>query len=687
MRMSAILAVALLGGTLAQAAELRPITHEDVWLAKRISAPVLSPDGSRAVFVVSEPAYDDGDKRADLWIVATDGQTPARRLTQTRDAESGVAWSEDGRYVLFAAKRAGDDAAQIHALDLAGGGEARRLTQAKTGARSPVLSPDGRWLAYVSDVPLEPDAGETKYHVRIYDGFPIRNWDHWRKPQRPHLFVQALAADGSPEGEPRDLLAGTQLAASPGFAGRGGNSGENLDPVWTRDGRELVFVASDNRNQAAYAFTDTQLYRVAAGGGEPVRLTQGHDRYARPAFAADGRRLFASFEHGTGKPYNIDQVVVLDWPQVGAPRTLTAPLDRPASDFAVSADGRTLWFLADDAGRTKLYSTPTDRASPRLAYELDSGSYSGLALAARARRPVLVASWASAVHPPEIVRLEPAARGHVALTAFNTSLAAQIDWQPLTEFWFENRRGERIHSFLALPPGFDPAAKYPLFVLMHGGPHSMWSDDFGIRWNPHLFAAGGYVVLMTDYKGSTGYGEAFAQSIQGDPLRGPADDINDAADEAIRRFAFIDGSRQCAGGASYGGHLSNWMQASTQRYRCLVSHAGLVNLASQWGTSDVIYGREVNMGSPPWGDSPVWHEQNPIAYAGEFGTPVLLTIGERDFRVPLNNTLEYWSALQRERVPSRLLVFPDENHWILSGENSRFFYGEVAAWLAKYLKE
>lgn len=686
MKITGVLVTLLLGCTLAQAADLRPITHEDVWLAKRLGAPVLSPDGSRAVFLVLQPAYDEKDKSADLWIAATDGRTPTRRLTSSRDAESDVAWSEDGRRIVFAAKREGDAVAQIYALELDAGGEAHRLTQAMSGARSPVLSPDGRQLAYVSDVPLEPAVAEPKYNVRIYDGFPIRNWDHWRKPQRPHLFVQALTANGDPAGEPRDLLAGTQLAASPGFAGRSGNSGESLDPVWSRDGQALVFVASDNRNQAAYAFTDIQLYRIAAAGGEPERLTQGYDRYSHPAFSADGRRLFATYQRGSARPYNIESIAALDWPQVGAPRVLTAPLDRPTSGFAVSADGRTLWFLAGDAGRTLLYSTPTDRAAPRLAYALDSGTYDGLAVAARAKQPVIVATWASAVHPPEIVRLDPAARGHVPLTTFNTARAAQIDWQPLREFWFESD-GRRIHSYIALPPGFDAAKKHPLFVLMHGGPHSMWSDDFGIRWNPHLFAAAGYVVLMTDYRGSTGYGEAFAQSIQGDPLRGPAADINGAADEAIRRFPFIDGERQCAGGASYGGHLANWMQASTRRYRCLVSHAGLINLESQWGTSDVIYGREVNMGSPPWGDSPVWHDQNPIAYAAQFATPVLLSVGEHDFRVPLNNTLEYWSVLQRERVPGRLLVFPDENHWILAGENSRFYYGEVAAWLAKYLKE
>ena len=239
---------------------------------------------------------------------------------------------------------------------------------------------------------------------------------------------------------------------------------------------------------------------------------------------------------------------------------------------------------------------------------------------------------------------------------------------------------------LAFPPAFDKGKKYPLFVLMHGGPHLQWRDQFFLRWNYHLLASAGYVVLLTNYTGSTGFGEKFAQEIQGDPLRGPANEINEAADEAIRRYPFIDASRQAAGGASYGGHLANWMQATTTRYKCLISHAGLINLESQWGTSDSIYHRELNAGGPPWEQSKVWKEQNPIRYAKDFRTPILLTVGENDFRVPVNQTIENWSVLQRRRVPSRLIVFPEENHWIMKGEDSRFFYQEVHAWLAKYLK-
>jgi dipeptidyl aminopeptidase/acylaminoacyl peptidase len=252
-------------------------------------------------------------------------------------------------------------------------------------------------------------------------------------------------------------------------------------------------------------------------------------------------------------------------------------------------------------------------------------------------------------------------------------------------FWFTSSRGRRIHSLLVVPPGFDARQRYPLFNVIHGGPHTAWRDQWVTRWNYHLLGAPGYVVLLTNYSGSSGYGEAFAQHIQGDPLRTPGEELNEAADAAMREFPFIDASRQCAGGASYGGHLANWLQGGS-RYRCLVSHAGLVNLESQWGTSDTVYGREINNGGPVWEQGPVWREQNPIRRAAQFRTPTLVTIGEQDFRVPLNNALEYWTVLQRQRVPSRLVVFPDENHWILNGENSRLFFREVHAWLARWLE-
>jgi dipeptidyl aminopeptidase/acylaminoacyl peptidase len=368
---------------------------------------------------------------------------------------------------------------------------------------------------------------------------------------------------------------------------------------------------------------------------------------------------------------------------MGSRTVVTQSSDRSVGTFGVSSDSRTVYFLAEDSGQERWYAVPAAGGAAKQISKSATGCYTGMALAKNA--PVAVALWESAIHPGEVVRLDAAAGTHEFLSNFNTAQAAAIDWRPLQQFWHTSKTGKKIHSMIALPPNFDAGKKYPLLVLMHGGPASMWRDQFFTRWNYHLLAAPGYVVLLTNYTGSTGFGEKFAQEIQFDPLKTPGDEINEAADEAIRRFSFIDSTRQAAAGASYGGHLANWMQATTTRYKCLVSHAGLINLESQWGTSDVIYHREVNNGGPHWGGGEVWRKQNPIRFAASFRTPILLTVGERDYRVPLNQTLENWSVLQRLRIPSRLIVFEDANHWISKGEDSRFWYQEVQAWLKKWL--
>jgi dipeptidyl aminopeptidase/acylaminoacyl peptidase len=681
----------------AVAAQKRVPAHEDIWLMKRIGAPQVSPDGRWIVVSVIEPAYDENMQLSDLWLIDTAARHASRRLTSTRRPESGVIWSPDSRRIAFSAQRDNDDLPQVYSLDLAAGGEAQRLTNLSGGARSPVFSRDGRQLAFVSTMypQARDDAAnkqqieahrERKASARIYDGFPVRSWDRWLDERQVRIFVQPLDAEGASAGAPRDLLAGTALAASPGFAGRQTDTGEEIEIEFTPDGKAIVFAATTNRNAAAYAFTDSQLFVVNNDGGEPRQITTGKDIWSQPHFTPDGRTLLAVHEAQGPRVYNAARLAALSWPDAGASRIVTGDIDRSVSSYAVSPDSRVVYFTAEDAGNEKLYSVRLGGGTVQTLFGVEKGSYTNLVIPERGGQLALYANWESASSPAEIALVTPLNGKALVLTKFNSVRTAQLDLPPVENFWFTSSRGKRIHSLLVRPPGFDPDKKYPLFVVIHGGPHGMWRDQFFIRWNYHLLAAPGYVLLLTNYSGSTGFGEEFARSIQGDPLKGPADEINEAADAAIREFSFIDGSRQCAGGASYGGHLSNWLQGTTTRYKCLVSHAGLVNLEAQWGTSDTIYSREINMGGPPWEQGAVWREQNPIRLAANFRTPVLVTVGENDFRVPLNNALEYWSALQRMQVPSRLIVFPDENHWIQKGEDSRLFYAEIAAWLGRWLK-
>ncbi len=676
----------------AWSAAKQPLTHETMWLLKRVGAPKASPDGKWVVFSVTEPAYDSKDQVSDLWLVPADGSAAPRRLTATKGSESDVDWSPDSRRIAFIAKREGDEENQVYVLNVIDGGEAWRLTGLSTGAAAPRWSPDGKQMLFSSNVfpgAADDEANKKaaaerkarKYRARVYESFPIRYWDRWLDDRKLSLYVQPV----EPGATARNLLAGTKLASSAGFDAPFTATGNDFKAVWAPDGKSVVFAAVTNRTATAHSNTITQLFQSPAEGGEPGQLTTGKDSYSNPVFSPDGNALYAVFNPNNDKVYNLDRIARLPWPRQGQPKLLTSGFDRSPGSFVISPDSRTIFLLAEDAGHEKLYRLSAEGGVVSLVRDMTLGVYTGLDAGGANNAPLLVANWESAVNPPEVVRIDPASGEHKLLTNFNTERASEIDWQPVRHFWFTSKAGKQIHNMIALPPGFDEKKKYPLVLFIHGGPHTMFRDQLVLRWNYHLLSSPGYVVLLTNYTGSTGFGEKFAQAIQNDPLRGPGNELNEAADEAIRRFPFIDASRQAAGGASYGGHLANWLQATTTRYKCLYSHAGLINLESQWGTSDIIYHREVNNGGPVWEQGKVWREQNPIRYAKRFRTPILLTIGESDYRVPLNQTLENWSVLQRLQIPSRLVVFPDANHWILRGEDSRYFYEELLSWLKKYL--
>ena len=671
-----------------------PITHESLWRLRSVGAPVPSPDGKWVVVSVVEPAYDEKDEVSDLWIVPADGNAPPRRLTSTKGGESGAAWSPDSSRIAFAARREGDEAAQIYLLDL-GGGEAQRLTTLALGARSPKWSPDGTMIAFQSAVwrgaadesankKANDERKNARTRVRVYEGFPIRSWDRWLDDRQTHLFVVPVS-DGA---RARDLLAGTKLVEARGFQGGGGEgAGDNLAPVWAPDGQSIVITASVDGDIAAYGEPTTQLYQVAVSGGDPTALTRGDISRSGASFSPDGRTMCFASSAGRGTIYASTRIECAAWPWTGTTRSLTSTFDRSVGGFAFAPDGRTLVLTADDQGFVRLFTVPLAGGPVTPLMPDTRGAFGAVSAPARSGAPAIFATWGSAVSPPEVVRVDLVSKAQTRLTSFATTAAEAIDWLPLREFWTTTRQGRRLHSFLALPPGFDETKRYPLLVLIHGGHASMWPDAITKRWNYHLLAAPGYVVLLTDYRGSTGYGERFTLDILGDPLRGPADDVNAAADDAIARFPFIDGSRQAAAGASYGGHLVNWLEATTTRYRCLVSHAGLASLYSQWATSDGIYHRELMMGGPFWENPEKWLDQSPTTYAKNFRTPMLLSVGDTDYRVPLNNALEMWSVLQRMKVPSRFLVWPDANHWIMKGDDSRRFYEEVHAWLKQWLAD
>jgi len=674
---------------------LRPVSHEDVWLMKRLKTPVVSPDGRYAVVAVTEPSYEEDGTASDLWLINVAGDTEPRRLTATIEAEGGVDWSPDGRKIAFSTKRGSDEQNQVYVLNMDGPGEAVRITNLATGASTPKWSPDGTRIAFESRVypgAADDEANaaekkareERKTNVSAYEIFPIRQWDRWRDDLQTHLFVQDAEAGATAT----NLLFGSDLVDHAGFGGVESLSGDSLAPVWTPDGSAIVISATTNLDSSAHTATNVHLYKVSTLGGDIESLTKGEDWSCQKAmFSDDGKALYCQSEPVNEHVYNVTGIARFDWASSdvpGEPRIITNSFDRSVTGMDLSANGKTVYLTAHDAGRSRVFSV-SSRGGTVKALDADSrGAYAGVQVAGR----TLVARWKSSAVPAEVVRVNASSGKHTPLSRFNSERAGQLDRPAFREFWFEKSNGRRVHSWLALPPGFDESKKYPLVLLIHGGPFSSSLDADHVRWSPHLLASAGYVVLQTDYTGSVGYGVEFSRAIQGTPLKQPGDDLVQAADEAISRYPFIDADRQAAAGASYGGHLVNWLQATTTRFKALVGHAGLVDLEGQYSSSDTIFHREIMNGGPAWEEAnTVWREESPANHAGNFATPILLTIGEKDYRVPVNQTIAAWSYVQRMQVPGRLLVFHDANHWIMKGEEARYYWQQVHEWLEKYLHD
>jgi dipeptidyl aminopeptidase/acylaminoacyl peptidase len=681
----------LLAFSTGNAQEKKKISHEDLWLLKRVGTPKLSPDGKWVVFNVTEPAYDEKEIVNDLWIVPADGSMAPRRITAGKSSEGGYQWSPDGKYIAFTARREGEEAAQIFLLNVKDGGEAQKLTSISTGVGSLQWgsdtksielqwSPDSKKLLFASRVypgaysdsankRIAEEKKKNKYKARVYTHFPVRRWDQWVDEKQAHFFVQSVNS-----GSAKDIFSSVEISKTEGF--------NIVNASWSPDGNSIIFSATTDAGVAAYQEPVSNLYQVPVDGGDARQLTKDGSYYTDPQFTQDGKYLFCLSGAANNKQlYNLEYLTRFDWPSMQNRTFIAKALDRPVNNFELT--GKSIFLSINDSANDKLYTVPVTGTNVKLLTKNGAGCFN--AVTASGDGNVVIATYESAIMPPEIVRIK-AGGDYTFLTNFNAEKLKALDLNPAEPVWFTSSRGKKIKSLLVKPAGFNSTNKYPLFVVIHGGPASSWKDNWGYRWNYHLLSSPGYVLLLTDYTGSIGYGEKFSQDIQFDPFKGPADEINEAADDAIKKFAFIDASKQVAGGASYGGHLSNWLQGTTTRYKALVSHAGLVNSEAQWGTSDAIYHREIMAGGPPWEQSKTWKDQNPIRLAANFKTPVLVTVGELDYRVPMNNALEYWSALKRMKVPGKLIVFPEASHWISKAEDSRFFYQELHNWFATYLK-
>jgi dipeptidyl aminopeptidase/acylaminoacyl peptidase len=672
----------------AQAA--RPMTIDDLLAIKGVADPQLSPDGSLVVYVVSEIDRSTDKTNSSLWLVRASGGEP-KRLTTTPGTNNHPRWSPDGKTIAFVSSRGGSSQVWLLPID---GGEPRQLTKLPIDVSGPLWSPTGERIAFTAEVypnqtpeqtaakDKEKEAAKSK--VRAYDRLMIRHWNAWDEGKRSHLFV----ADAQ-TGEAKDLTPKLEVNTPP--APFGGSS----DYAWSTDGKELAFAA-EPAHEAAWS-TNTDIWAVPAVGGEAKNLTvsnTGAD--GQPAYSPDGKGIAYVSQARAGFESDL---WVLKWLDLGRGTSteLTRMLDRPVQSFAWDSKPTEIRAIVDDLGTepivridfdTFVHANDPNITATRFPYKMLSLVTGGVqsALQVNAKTGKMVFTRHDAATPAEVYVANSDGSGLNQLTHHNAPLLSKLDLPKLEGFAFPGADGEEVHGWLLRPPGFDPSKKYPVVFLIHGGPQGAWHDEWHNRWNYQMFAAPGYAVVAINPRGSTGYGQKFTDQISQDWTGKVYEDLMKGLDHALKTYSFLDDSRMAACGGSYGGFMVNWMAGHTDRFKALISHAGVFDLTSKYGTTEELWFPEWEFGGPPWEKPEHYRERSPSGFVAHFKTPTLVIHGALDFRVPDAQGLGMFTSLQRRGVPSRYVWFPDEGHWIAKPANRVVWWHEVHAWLDKYLK-
>lgn len=663
----------------------RPMTVDDLLAVKTVSDPHPSPDGKWVVYVVSEIDRKTNKSNSDLWLVALSGGEP-KRLTTSAGVDNHPRWSPDGTQIAFVSDRGGS--AQIWLLPM-GGGEARQLTNLPIDVAGPIWSPKGNKLAFAAEVypgktPEETAAkdkekAESKSKARVYDQLMIRHWSAWDEGKRSHLFV----ADAK-TGEARDLTPKLEVHTPPAPFG-----GSN-DYAFSPDGEELAFTAEPIKDLAWS--TNTDIWTVPVDGGELKNITESNKGAdAQPSYAPDGKAIAYVSQARAG--FEADRWVLTVQPKDGHAVKVSEEIDRPVLSYVWVDSDQNFYAVMDDDGGQSIFevsATFPHRGNLAGLRRVQGGSNTSLELATRGAgkandRRNFVYVHASADRPGEVYTATSEGSGVTALTRHNEGLLDELDLAKADAFSFKGADGDKVSGWLVRPPGFKEGEKYPVLLLIHGGPQGAWHDEWSARWNYQLFAAPGYAVVAINPRGSTGFGQKFTDQISRDWTGRVYDDLMKGLDYALKTYSFLDEDRVAAAGGSFGGFMVNWIAGHTDRFKALISHAGVFDLTSKYGTTEELWFPEWEFGGTPWDHPEVYREQSPSSFVQNFKTPTLVIHGALDFRVPDAQGLGMFTALQRRGVPSRFLFFPDEGHWILKAQNRVVWWKEMHTWLAKYL--
>jgi dipeptidyl aminopeptidase/acylaminoacyl peptidase len=648
-----------------------PLTAESMWQLKRLSSPALSPDGRHAVVAVASHDKAKDQASTQLWLFDLERDAPPRPLTAEGFNSTAPVWSPDGSRIAFESKRADDEVNQIYVIDLAGG-EARRLTTVPTGASGAKWFPDGQSIAFVGRVwtDVEDWAGqgarqkerkESKDTARVWDKAPIRFWSSFLDEREAHLYRVPVAG-----GEPVGLTVGRGVK----LIGEGGAGAWDIAP----DGSEIALTVDSDQTGVE---GNADIYLLPVAGGPARNITAGNPAGdSAPRYSPDGRWLSYSQQRIQGF-YADRQRLVLRDRSSGDERVLTQAIDRSIANPLWTGDGRSMVVAVDDAGTVRLHRIEV----PSGRYTAITGDTSFGSPALSADGKVLVALNESFVLPPTLVRVDPRSGAATRLSTFNDAALARIDFGSYESVTYAGANGAPIQMWVNFPPGFDRSRRHPLFLLIHGGPHNGITNGFHWRWNAQVFSGWGHVTAWHNFHGSSGFGQDFADSINPEWAQLPYEDTIRAA-QWFAAQPWIDADAMAAGGGSYGGYLTTVLLGREHPFKTLVAHAAVYNLYTQVGAD---YGAGKGRHGEYWQHPERLRRNSPHYGAGNFDTPTLVIHGELDYRVPVNHGIELFNTLQNRGVRSRLLYYPDENHWVLKQNNSLRWYAEVQRWLAEFI--
>jgi dipeptidyl aminopeptidase/acylaminoacyl peptidase len=730
-RKTLVLSIALIAAlapaapALAQPAQpRRPITFEDMMKMRRLGETAVSPDGKWLAYAVTTVNLDQNTKTAELWMQAIAGGE-SRKLDVTQPGDSGIQFASDGKRILFLSSRGGSQQVWLADFDPATGATAnpKKLTAISTEADNAIWSPDGKSIVFISavypDCPAitaadasgdkcnadrDKAAADSKVKAQIFTHLLYRHWDHYTGDKRSHLFYLSVESGGIRDlgpNDPHDV---------PPFSLEGGGCGCAFAP----DSKELAFTENLDPEPAISVSAKIFTLDLTNPAAKPVAISTSLGGNFDPAYSPDGKYIAWRSQARAG--YESDRFRLALYDRAAKTvKDLLPKFENWVDELAWSEDSGTIYFVSGSYGAGPIYQLGIheDRAAVWTTIAQGRGEYSGLHTLASSQS--IIATRMTVSQPSEVVRifdsatsieirankktvedpsvfLYPVTKSIRPLTHLNDFLLTQLDLEEMESFWFTAADKTKLQGFIIRPPGFDAAKKYPVKFLIHGGPQGAWGDSWSYRWNAELFAANGYVVVMINPRGSTGYGQTIVDGVNGDWGGKPFTDLMEGLDYAEQHYPFIDKTRECALGASYGGYMANWVLGHTDRFKCIVTHDGMFNPESAYGTTEELWFNEWEFKGKPWdyygkpdAENP-FRKWSPALSAKNFKTPTLVIHSQLDYRLDVAEGFQLFTTLQRLKVPSKMLYFPDEGHWVLKPQNSQLWYKTVNDWVDQWTK-